>query len=86
MPRRKKPTTTSKAVRTPAVPLSNDQQLLTVPQAAALLGVKPSWVYTRAKTAEFPAVFIGRYLRVERAGLGLWIARQREQQRSGRAT
>ena len=53
-------------------------ELLTVAQAAALCNLSRSHVYHLVQRGEWPAVRIGRTLRVPRRWLELWIARQIE--------
>ena len=55
-----------------------DAELLTVAQAAALCNLSRSHVYQLVQRGEWPAVRIGRTLRIPRRWLELWIARQVE--------
>ena len=88
MPRRRKVTRTDAPVSRSVTPPADDALLLTPAQAAALLGVKVSFIYAgvhgtiRGKVERLPHLFIGRYLRIPRTELELWLARQRERQRN----
>lgn len=53
--------------------MTEQPYLLTVPQAAHLLGLKKSKVYEMAKTGEIPVVRFGRYVRVPRKELVKWV-------------
>jgi excisionase family DNA binding protein len=63
-------------VRTPAhepadSPLS--EPLLDAKQAAALLNVRPSWVYEAVRAGEVPHIKVGRHLRFLRSDLERWV-------------
>lgn len=49
--------------------------LLTVPQAARLLGLGRDTTYTLCHRADFPAIRIGRAVRINKAGLQDWLDR-----------
>jgi excisionase family DNA binding protein len=51
-------------------------RLLNAPEAAELLGVKPSWVLTEARAGRLPHVRLGRYVRFRQDSLEEWLARQ----------
>jgi len=53
-------------------------ELLTVAQAAALCNLSRSHVYQLVQRGEWPAIRIGRTLRIPRRWLDLWIARHVE--------
>ena len=53
-----------------------DPLLLTVPQAAELLGVSGDLVYDMVHRRELPAIRLGRLIRIPRHGLDLWIDQQ----------
>jgi excisionase family DNA binding protein len=57
------------------------EDLLTVEDVAALLKVKPSWVYERIRSRKgekLPHVKLGHYVRFERAAVEEFIERQRK--------
>jgi excisionase family DNA binding protein len=56
---------------------------LNVDEAAALIGVKKSWLYERTRTNTVPHLKIGKYLRFDRDELTTWLAQFR---RDGTAT
>ena len=92
MPRDESLTATA-AVRNPSSPLSSlsyespvqpraadDEGLLTVHDAAQLLNVSVSWVYehTRRNVEDrLPCVKLGKYLRFDRADLGMYVDSKR---------
>ena len=52
-------------------------RLLTIQDAAALLGVTSRWLYRRANTLPFMRRLSRRALRVSQAGLERWMERRR---------
>ncbi|MFB3818194.1 MAG: helix-turn-helix domain-containing protein [Candidatus Methylomirabilales bacterium] len=50
---------------------------LNVDEAAALIGVKKSWLYERTRTNSVPHLKIGKYLRFDRDELTAWLAQFR---------
>lgn len=54
------------------------EPLLDPPAAAALLSVKPSWVYEAARDGRLPHLRIGRHIRFLRSDLEAWVIAQRE--------
>jgi excisionase family DNA binding protein len=56
-------------------------KLLTAPEVAELLGVKPSWIRARTRQGTFPAVSIGRYWRYRAEDVRSYV----ESQSGGRA-
>ena len=48
-------------------------KLLTVPEAAELLRVPDSWLYTAARNGTFPCVRNGRYIRIRESDVHHWI-------------
>jgi excisionase family DNA binding protein len=59
----------------PSTPLA--EPLLTPAEAAALLSVRPSWVYEAVRSGQLPCVRLGRHLRFLRSDLEQWVAQQR---------
>jgi excisionase family DNA binding protein len=51
-------------------------KLLTAEEVAAMLQVKPSWVYAAARRGDVPAVPLpgGRYVRFDEVAIRDWIA------------
>lgn len=60
----------------PASALLNEP-LLTPAQAAALLAVRPSWIYEAVRAGRLPCIRIGRHVRFLRSDLERWVDRQR---------
>ncbi len=50
-----------------------DGPLLRPEQAAALLAVKPSWIYEAVRTGRLPCLRIGRHIRFTQAMLESWL-------------
>jgi len=50
--------------------------LLCPHEAAALLSVKPSWVYEAVRAHRIPCLRVGRHIRFTRAMLEQWLAEQ----------
>ena len=50
--------------------------LLCPQEAAALLSVKPSWVYESVRAHRIPCLRVGRHIRFTRAMLEEWLAEQ----------
>ena len=57
--------------------LSLGEPLLTAADAAALLSVRPSWIYEAVRDGRFPCIRVGRHIRFTRALLETWLADQR---------
>ena len=51
-----------------------DGPLLRPEQAAALLAVKPSWVYEAVRTGRLPCLRVGRHIRFTQNMLESWLA------------
>ena len=49
--------------------------------AAALLAVRPSWVYEAVRAGRLPCVRVGRHVRFLRSDLEAWVVAQRERPR-----
>jgi excisionase family DNA binding protein len=56
---------------------SLSEPLIDAGEAAALLSVRPSWVYEAARGDKLPHLKIGRHLRFLRSDLERWVAEQR---------
>lgn len=56
----------------------NERLAISVPEAAALLGVSPPTAYELTHRADFPAVKVGGRTIIYRKGLEDWLARQAE--------
>jgi excisionase family DNA binding protein len=54
------------------------QKLLTVPEVAGLLGVKPSTVYAWVGLGKLPCVRIGALIRFQSDDLLRWIGQRKE--------
>lgn len=50
-----------------------DEPLLRPEQAAALLAVKPSWVYEAVRTGRLPCIRVGRHIRFTQTMLEGWL-------------
>jgi excisionase family DNA binding protein len=50
-----------------------DGPLLRPEQAAALLAVKPSWVYEAVRTGRLPCLRVGRHIRFTKTMLEDWL-------------
>lgn len=55
---------------------STTQKLMTVEQVAAVLQVRPSWVYGKVATGEIPYVRVGRYVRFRIEEVMAWLESQ----------
>ncbi|MBI1797869.1 MAG: helix-turn-helix domain-containing protein [Candidatus Eisenbacteria bacterium] len=55
----------------------SDADLLSVAEAAALLGVTPRWLYRHARTLPFTRKLSRKCLRFSRAGIERWLATKR---------
>lgn len=60
-----------------AKPLSLCEPLLTAADAAALLSVRPSWIYEAVRDGRLPCVRVGRHVRFLRSDLEEWVRAQR---------
>ncbi len=61
-------------------------KLLTVPEAAAMLSVKPQWLYKMAKAGAIPSLRLGRQVRIDEEALGEWLRSQAAGGRNGDAS
>lgn len=52
-------------------------EVLTPTEAAALLKVRPSWMYEAARVGGVPYLKLGRHLRFLRSDLEAWLIEQR---------
>jgi len=68
-------TATDPARVLPPSPLS--EPLLDAEAAAALLAVRPSWIYEAVRTGRMPHLKIGRHVRFLRSDLEQWVVDQR---------
>jgi excisionase family DNA binding protein len=57
--------------------VAGGERLLTAAEVAALLGVKPGWVYAQARAGRIPHVRLGRYTRFLGTSVEAWV-RERE--------
>lgn len=64
-------------LETVPVSASLNEPLLTPAQAAALLAVRPSWIYEAVRAGRLPCIRIGRHVRFLRSDLEHWIDQQR---------
>lgn len=60
-----------------AKPVSLGEPLLTAGDAAALLSVRPSWIYEAVRDGRLPCVRVGRHVRFLRSDLEEWVRAQR---------
>jgi excisionase family DNA binding protein len=56
---------------------SLNEPLLTCQQAAALLAVKPAWIYAATRSGKLTCVRVGRNVRLLRSDLEHFVAQQR---------
>lgn len=56
---------------------ARDVEILTAPEAATYLKVRPSWLYEAARARRVPHLRIGRHLRFLRSDLDAWLREQR---------
>jgi excisionase family DNA binding protein len=68
-------TATNSGAASPPSPLS--EPLLDAQAAAALLSVRPSWIYEAVRTGRVPHLKIGRHVRFLRSDLERWVVGQR---------
>lgn len=61
-----------------------EEPLLDAAAAAALLSVKPSWVYDAARSGSVPHIRIGRHVRFLRSDLEKWVLTRRIENRGRR--
>ena len=54
------------------------EPLLTASDAAALLSVRPSWIYEAVRDGRLPSVRVGRHIRFVRSDLEDWVRSQRQ--------
>jgi excisionase family DNA binding protein len=52
----------------------NQHELLTIQEAAHILRVPATWLYSATKRGQFPCVRNGRYVRIRRSDVTEWIA------------
>ena len=55
------------------------EHLLTVQQAADLLGVRAAHVYALARRRELPVIHVGRFVRIRQGDLHVWLQRHRQE-------
>src|ERR1700730_824852 len=55
------------------------EHLLTVQQAADLLGVRPAHVYALARRRELPVIYVGKFVRIRQGDLHTWLERHRKE-------
>ncbi len=51
--------------------------MLTVKETAALLKVKPQWVYDTLRQGGLPFIRLGRQIRIDEDSLEKWLAKHR---------
>ncbi len=64
-----------------AKPVSLGEPLLNAADAAALLSVRPSWIYEAVRDGRLPCVRVGRHVRFLRSDLEDWVRVQRAPRR-----
>jgi excisionase family DNA binding protein len=65
-------------METPMQDLATElERLLSVGEAAHLLGVKVSWVYGQAEAGRLPSFKLGKYRRFRPSELYAWLNQQR---------
>ncbi len=57
---------------------ADDDRLLTVTQVARILSLRPQYLYELLRQGRFPAVRVGKYVRIHAKDLQGWIDRHRE--------
>ena len=57
--------------------VSLSEPLLTASDAAALLSVRPSWIYEAVRDGRLPPVRVGRHVRFLRSDLEDWVRSRR---------
>ena len=58
--------------------MQNQQQdLMTVGEAAEFLRVRPTWIYSRTRGGDFPVIKLGGFIRVPRRELIAWVDARR---------
>ena len=55
------------------------EHLLTVQQAADLLGVRPAHVYALARRRELPVIRVGKFVRIRQGDLHVYLERHRQE-------
>ena len=55
------------------------EHLLTVQQAADLLGVRPAHVYALARRRELPVIHVGKFVRIRPGDLREWLQHHRQE-------
>ena len=68
----------------PAAEAALDDRLLTVPEVAARLGVPASRVRELTRSGTLPSVKIGKYVRVSRRALQVWLAERETKSFTGK--
>jgi len=71
------PTAAAAPVPTGASAAWGADDLLTAPEAAAMLKISPRWLYRHAKTLPFARRLSRKVLRFSRAGIARWLATKR---------
>jgi len=59
---------------------NQNRLVMTVPEAGALLGIKPAHAYTAARNGQIPTIKIGRLLRVPIAAMNRMLQRAEKEQ------
>lgn len=60
-------------------PIKQEKLTLSVPEAAALIGVSPAHMYELVKTEGFPAIKIGRRILVHAKRMEEWLDKMAEE-------
>ena len=56
---------------------------MTIPEAAQVLGISKSRMYTLARSEGFPLISVGRRQLISRKGLERWVEKQTEKAMAG---
>jgi excisionase family DNA binding protein len=65
-------------------PLDPQNRLITVGEAAGLLGFRPQYLYELVRRRHFPAVRSGRYVRIRLHDLQKWVQHHRQEAVDGK--
>ena len=60
---------------------SEAERLLSVVEAAELLNVPPSWIYSASEAGRLPGYKVGKYRRFKLSELAAWLEGQRTEAR-----
>lgn len=66
-------------------PIPSRGDLLTAEEVAALLRVRPAWVYSETRRHRIPHIRLGRYVRYRRDALVAWMDQLEDQPSTGSA-